>query len=592
MIKNLHYKIISVLVVLSMLCVTAASAAVTLQPVVTAHDVTLTVQCGTEYANKNVVVQVLEPTGSLESLEGESGGYNVTDAELINSVICCLYHGKTDENGDLTFTFTPTGDKGRYIVRINADGMYAPVDTSIEFVSDDDAAVVIEELVDDLSVENIAAIFEKPENENVYKPYQILNLDESVYYEQYDNADSSLKEAICEYILAGVSDNNDIDAAGFAKLFEDAVLAESLNVLAKEELVEYIIANADALGIADSKEFKNILSNDERFNDAVESEFTNTLADKDLSGKSVDDIADVICDLLLVNALSNTDSPGVLNDIILEFEDELESAGADMDDYNDADKPLEVCRTLIKKQPFASLSDFADELDNATPSGSSGSSSSRPGSPSGGSTGVSYGGAGSSASTPSVSIPVAAEKKELPFADIDSVEWAHEAIIALKEAGIISGKAEGLFAPNDNVTREEFVKMLVLALGLEISTDNAPDFSDVNGDEWFAPYVYTAYNNGIVKGVGDGFGVGANITRQDMAVMCARALELKEVSLEKIREDMTFTDEISDYAYEAVELLWSAGLINGISETEFASTASATRAQAAKLLYEIWNALK
>ena len=178
------------------------------------------------------------------------------------------------------------------------------------------------------------------------------------------------------------------------------------------------------------------------------------------------------------------------------------------------------------------------------------------------------------------------------FTDIADVAWAHEAINALKDEGIIAGKGEGKFAPKANVTREEFVKMLVLALGITDTDAANPEFADVAGSEWFAQYVYTAYKNGLVNGVGEGFGVGSNITRQDMAVLCARAIEAKGVALETVRENMTFTDAISDYAQEAVAKLWSAGLVNGKSETEFAPKATATRAEAAKMLYEVLKAIR
>ena len=178
------------------------------------------------------------------------------------------------------------------------------------------------------------------------------------------------------------------------------------------------------------------------------------------------------------------------------------------------------------------------------------------------------------------------------FADLETTHWAYESIVALKDEGIISGKGDGSFAPNDNVTREEFVKMLVLSLGLNNTDGETPVLSDMSGNEWFAPYVYAAFNNGIVNGIGEGFGVGQNITRQDMAVLCARAIEFKAVTLEPVRENMAFADEISDYAKDAVAKLWGAGLVNGKSETEFAPTATATRAEAAKMLYEVLKAIR
>ena len=281
----------------------------------------------------------------------------------------------------------------------------------------------------------------------------------------------------------------------------------------------------------------------------------------------------------------------MLDTIITKFEDELKAAGVDFDAYSDADKPLEICRDIVAKQPFESLADFAEELNAAIPESDGGSSGGSGGGGGGGSSSSSKGGKVSySFNDVAPVIPDVPNASSYVFNDIATVVWAHEAITVLHEKGIISGRPDGSFAPDAAVTREEFVKMLVAALGFETSEATA-DFADVSGNEWFAPYVYAAYNNGIVSGMGDGFGVGRNISRQDMAVMCANALKVKGAELKAVKAGSNFADSISDYAKEAVEKLYSAGLINGLSDTEFGATGTTTRAQAAKLLYEVTKAI-
>lgn len=85
------------------------------------------------------------------------------------------------------------------------------------------------------------------------------------------------------------------------------------------------------------------------------------------------------------------------------------------------------------------------------------------------------------------------------------------------------------------------------------------------------------------------FGSSDNITRQDMAVIIYRAAQATGVELDETNEGKTFDDDMSvaAYAKEAVDMLVRAGVINGISETEFAPLANATRAQAAKMTYEL-----
>ncbi|MDY5627974.1 MAG: S-layer homology domain-containing protein, partial [Clostridia bacterium] len=77
------------------------------------------------------------------------------------------------------------------------------------------------------------------------------------------------------------------------------------------------------------------------------------------------------------------------------------------------------------------------------------------------------------------------------FKDIETVEWAKESILALAKAGIIDGKTKDMFFPNDFITREEFVKILVNALDI-YDSDAECEFADVSADKWFYKYVATA----------------------------------------------------------------------------------------------------
>ena len=174
------------------------------------------------------------------------------------------------------------------------------------------------------------------------------------------------------------------------------------------------------------------------------------------------------------------------------------------------------------------------------------------------------------------------------FTDIDSVAWANEAICALADKGIINGKSENEFCPDDFVTREEFTKMIIGVMG--IPADGKENvFSDVDDNMWYAPFVKTAYEKNIIKGIGDGrFGTGSNITRQDMAVIAANVSGLNG------RTEESFSDEseISDYALDAVKALAAAGMINGDENHAFNPRNNSTRAEAAKIVYELYKYMK
>lgn len=179
------------------------------------------------------------------------------------------------------------------------------------------------------------------------------------------------------------------------------------------------------------------------------------------------------------------------------------------------------------------------------------------------------------------------------YNDIDAVEWASEAIIALSDKGVLNGKSEGYFKPNDNITREELAKIIVCALGYDKDFVSANAFADVNADDWFCKYVNIAYKRGIVNGIGNSqFGVGSNVTRQDMIVMLYNAFKAAGVSVQAAQPTFADSALIADYAKEAVGTLHAMGIINGVNDTDFDPMGTATRAQAAKVVYGFLQYIK
>lgn len=205
--------------------------------------------------------------------------------------------------------------------------------------------------------------------------------------------------------------------------------------------------------------------------------------------------------------------------------------------------------------------------------------------PSSGSTGSSSSwGGSSSGSAPSISTPV--EKKAESFDDLKNVKWAEEAILALYEKKIVNGDGNGKFLPEKNVTRSEFLKMLLLSQGIEVDKNTNSDFNDVSPSSWYAPYVATAKKLGIIQGNAEGlFMPDSNITRQDMIVMLYRA-EKHNISGNYVFADQ---DSIADYAKAAVSYYAEKGIISGMGDNRFEPVMLSTRAQAAQLIY---NAVK
>ncbi len=169
------------------------------------------------------------------------------------------------------------------------------------------------------------------------------------------------------------------------------------------------------------------------------------------------------------------------------------------------------------------------------------------------------------------------------FNDLDSVSWAEESILELQKAGIVSGDEDGNFRPNDSITREEYLKILMLALDIPM-TGEAGHFTDVKVEDWYYSYVAGAYASGIVQGIsGEEFGIGRKITRADMAVMLLRALKYKGIVPKPEKAAFVFSDfdEMPQYATESISVLAEANLMNGVGNNCFAPAANTTRAEAA-----------
>ena len=156
----------------------------------------------------------------------------------------------------------------------------------------------------------------------------------------------------------------------------------------------------------------------------------------------------------------------------------------------------------------------------------------------------------------------------------------------LYQNGVINGKEEKVFAPSDNVTREEFAKMAALAFDIK-SESVSVGFSDVAEDAWYAEYVNALASLGIINGRGDGtFGTGDYITREEIAVMIDRVLTLKGASLSEKELNSADKDSVSAYAKAAVGKMCATGIINGFDDGTIRPQENAQRAQTAQLIYK------
>lgn len=358
-------------------------------------------------------------------------------------------------------------------------------------------------------------------------------------------------------------------------LYKSCVALDILNKGAISDeaaaIIEELLQSDDTL-----KEYYNkyITSDDKK------TEMNNRLINQGIT--STNDLKNKIRDAVILTAVHYPDGYMNIKDIFERYKKELGLSSVSSD--------ADVYKNLVGN--YTSVEKMIKKYKTLTTSGGSSGSNSGGGAGGGNSSGNSIS-SGFGTSNGAVSVPV--QKNDtvyMPFDDLDTVSWAYEAISALADAKIISGKSDTKFAPRDKIKREEFVKMIVSALDEEPS-EYTDTFKDVNENAWYAGYVLKAYQLNIVNGIGnDLFGSGANVTRQDMAVIIHNAMAKKEINLET--QELAFSDKdlISDYAKHAVSALTKAGLISGLDDNTFNPAGDATRAEAAKMIYGMYSIIK
>ncbi len=177
------------------------------------------------------------------------------------------------------------------------------------------------------------------------------------------------------------------------------------------------------------------------------------------------------------------------------------------------------------------------------------------------------------------------------FADIQDCSWSKKEIEVLASKGIIEGTSATSYSPKSNITRADFITLLVRALELKSSFTGS--FDDVKASDYYYNAAGIAKKLGIITGVGNNkFNPKAYITREDMMDMAARAME----ATGKIKSDAdisglsAYTDSvsISSYAKASVAALIKNGIIIGNGKM-INPRGYTTREEIAVVIYRIYN---
>ena len=155
-----------------------------------------------------------------------------------------------------------------------------------------------------------------------------------------------------------------------------------------------------------------------------------------------------------------------------------------------------------------------------------------------------------------------------PFKDVKVSSWFGQYVIDLYNDGIINGTSATTYAPNDTLTWAAALKLLLVSHG-DLKA------ADATGADWSKNTIAKAAELGLVAANLDG---AKAISRLEFCQVAAKLNKLAESKTES-----KFTDCTDGYVMALVD----AKVISGMTETTFEPAASLTRAQIAKILYQL-----
>ena len=169
-----------------------------------------------------------------------------------------------------------------------------------------------------------------------------------------------------------------------------------------------------------------------------------------------------------------------------------------------------------------------------------------------------------------------------PFSDVAEGAWYYDAVRYASENGLMGGYGNGRFGPNDNLSRAQFAQILFNKEGRPV-VNYLLRYNDVADGAWYTEAVRWATSQGVVSGYGNGmFGPNDNITREQLAVMLWRYAGSPAATDKELH--FTDADKASGYALEALRWAVENGVMGGYGNGQLAPQGLATRAQVAQML--------
>ncbi|AWE06403.1 hypothetical protein DCE79_02940 [Lysinibacillus sp. 2017] len=190
--------------------------------------------------------------------------------------------------------------------------------------------------------------------------------------------------------------------------------------------------------------------------------------------------------------------------------------------------------------------------------------------------------------TSSISTIAIPSSASTTFSDLNPSNAHYNDILNLSERGIINGYPDETYRPNVAITRGQAAKIIAKILNLDTNGLENPNFTDVNVNDQFYPYIAALVKAGIISGYSDNtFKPTQTITRGQMAKMIAIGFNLND------EIEAPFTDVSADHPFaNYVNALFSSGVTTGKTATTFDLNGDVTRGQLASFVVRAEQAIQ
>ena len=174
------------------------------------------------------------------------------------------------------------------------------------------------------------------------------------------------------------------------------------------------------------------------------------------------------------------------------------------------------------------------------------------------------------------------------FSDVSERDWFYDGVMYCWETDLMLGTSGGLFEPQNTLTRAMAATVIYRMLGSHKASHMHNSFKDVPEGEWYTDAIKWMAFNTLIAGY-DRYAFGPNdpVTKEQMALMIFRAGYSTGKLPAPTGTGSAFDDidSCNDWAYQAVDELNRLGVFSDLQGGSFNPQNSATRAEAASMLY-------